>query len=79
VWGLPYLDAALIGKGCQRLFLVHFVMPHMRRGQRVDLAGDLAGDVAFQLLDVLGLLLDDGFDQVADGQHADDAAGFDHR
>jgi hypothetical protein len=26
----------------------------------------LAGDVAFQLLDMLGLLLDDGFDQIAD-------------
>ena len=39
----------------------------------------LAGDIAFQLLDVLGLLLNDGFDQITDGQHADDAAGLEHR
>ena len=34
-----------------------------------NLAGDdrtLAGDVAFQLLDVLGLFLDHGFDQITD-------------
>jgi hypothetical protein len=35
----------------------------MRRDQS---DAGLAGDVAFQLLDVLGLLLDDGFDQIAD-------------
>jgi hypothetical protein len=49
--GLPYMDAALIGKGRMRARILK------RR---------LAGDVAFQLFDMLGLVLDHGFDQIAD-------------
>lgn len=33
----------------------------------------LAGDIALQLVDFAGLFVDDAFDQVADGQHAEDA------
>ena len=50
VYGLPYMDAALIGK----------------RDARGELKRS-TGDVALQLLDVLALFLDDGFDQIADG------------
>jgi hypothetical protein len=36
-------------------------------------------DIPLQLLDVLGLLLDDGLDQVADGQHPDHTAALHDR
>jgi hypothetical protein len=57
-WGLPYMPAAPIGK--------------RETGART-LLNESTGDVALQLLDVLALVFDDGFDQIANGQHAHDA------
>src|SRR5258708_5863913 len=39
----------------------------------------LAGDIAFQLLDLVPLILDHRLDEVADGQHSDYAAGLHDR
>jgi hypothetical protein len=56
------MDAALIGKGRMPLrlaFRLARVPPELK-------ARSSTGDVAFELLDMLGLFLDDGFDQISD-------------
>jgi hypothetical protein len=63
------MDAALIGKGRMPLKARMPLEGRMPLKACVPLkrkARSLAGDVAFQLLDVLGLFLDDGFYQITD-------------
>src|SRR5580658_2055520 len=56
-----------------------YVAITVNRGDRCLARYASPRDVPLQLLDVLGLFLDDVFDQVADGQHAHHPAALHHR